>query len=258
MRPDSARDAGRHGVDMEREIAIGITGLTKLYPNQRGIRGIDLDVRQGDVFGLLGPNGAGKTTLMKVIVGMMAPDAGDVRIFGHSVLTDFEKALFPVGCIIETAVSYGYLSAADNLRLAGRFYGMSDEKRIDEVLETCGILKYKNEKASAFSLGMKQRLGLATAILPRPRLLVLDEPLNGLDVEGMVEVRNLVKRLAAEEGTTFLISSHLVHDVERTCDRIGVILDGRLVRVDATEDILRDHATLESFFLSEVDRHGKL
>jgi ABC-2 type transport system ATP-binding protein len=243
---------------MERQKAIEIVGLTKTYKNQRGIRDVNLDVYQGDVFGLLGPNGAGKTTAMKIMTGMMTPDAGDVRIFGHSILTDYEKALANVGCIIETASSYPYLTAYENLRVVGRFYGLDDPKRIDEVLETCGILKYRNEKASNFSLGMKQRLGIAAAILPHPRVLVLDEPLNGLDVEGMVEMRNLVKRLAATEGTTFLISSHLVHDVERTCDRIGVIFDGQLLRVDMTEEILRDHASLESFFMSEVDKHGKL
>jgi len=243
---------------MERQKAIEIVGLTKTYKNQRGIRDVNLDVYQGDVFGLLGPNGAGKTTAMKIMTGMMAPDAGDVRIFGHSILTEYEKAMSNVGCIIETAVSYPYLTAYANLKVVGRFYGLDDPKRIDEVLEVCGILKYRNEKASNFSLGMKQRLGIAAAILPHPRVLVLDEPLNGLDVEGMVEMRNLVKRLAATEGTTFLISSHLVHDVERTCDRIGVIFDGRLLRVDMTEEILRDHASLESFFMSEVDKHGKL
>jgi len=243
---------------MERQKAIEIVGLTKTYKNQRGIRDVNLDVYQGDVFGLLGPNGAGKTTAMKIMTGMMAPDAGDVRIFGHSILTEYEKAMSNVGCIIETAVSYPYLTAYENLKVVGRFYGLDDPKRIDEVLEVCGILKYRNEKASNFSLGMKQRLGIAAAILPHPRVLVLDEPLNGLDVEGMVEMRNLVKRLAATEGTTFLISSHLVHDVERTCDRIGVIFDGRLLRVDMTEEILRDHASLESFFMSEVDKHGKL
>jgi ABC-2 type transport system ATP-binding protein len=130
--------------------------------------------------------------------------------------------------------------------------------RIDEVLAMTDLTPYKNEKAANFSLGMKQRLGLAAAILPRPRLLILDEPLNGLDVEGMVKVRNLIKHLAATEQTTFFISSHLIHDVERTCDRIGVLIGGRLIRVDSRENILRDYASLESYFMSEVDRNAKL
>jgi ABC-2 type transport system ATP-binding protein len=242
--------------------AIEIKGLTKLYKNKRGIRDIDLEIMRGDIFALLGPNGAGKTTAMKIMTGLMQPDAGDVRIFGHSILTEYEQAMAEVGCIVETAVSYPYLTAAENLVLTARSYGLTDkaqvEARIDEVLALTGLSRYKKEKAANFSLGMKQRLGLAAAILSRPRLLILDEPLNGLDVEGMVEVRNLIKRLAATEQTTFFISSHLIHDVELTCDRIGVIFNGRLLRVDSRESILRDHASLESYFMSEVDRNGKL
>ncbi|HBP38710.1 MAG TPA: ABC transporter [Clostridiales bacterium] len=242
--------------------AIEIKNLTKTYKNKRGIRDINLDIETGDIFALLGPNGAGKTTAMKVITGMMHPDSGDVRIFGHSILTDYELAMASVGCIIETAVSYPYLTAVENLSLTARSYGITDKamlrSRIDEVLQLTGLGKYKFEKSANYSLGMKQRLGLAAAILPRPRLLILDEPLNGLDVEGMVEVRNLIKRLAATEQTTFFISSHLIHDVELTCDRIGVIFDGQLLRVDSKDNILRDHASLESYFMSEVDRYGKL
>ena len=243
---------------MEREKAVEITNLTKLYKNQRGIREINLDIYTGDVFALLGPNGAGKTTAMKIMTGMIHPDAGDVRIFGHSIRTDYEKALSSVGSIVETAAAYPYLTAYENLMVVARFFGKTDKSRINEVLEITGILKYKDEKAANFSLGMKQRLGIAAAILPHPRLLILDEPLNGLDVEGMVEMRNLIKRLAASEQTTFFISSHLIHDVERTCDRIGVIFNGKLLRVDSRDNILRDHASLESYFMSEVDRYGKL
>ncbi len=243
---------------MEREKAVEITNLTKLYKNQRGIRDINLDIYSGDIFALLGPNGAGKTTAMKIMTGMMHPDSGDIRIFGHSIRTDYEKALASVGSIVETAAAYPYLTAYENLKIVARFFGRIDSGRIDEVLEITGILKYKDEKAANYSLGMKQRLGIAAAILPHPRLLILDEPLNGLDVEGMVEMRNLIKRLAASEQTTFFISSHLIHDVERTCDRIGVIFDGKLLHVDSRDNILRDHASLESYFMSEVDRHGKL
>jgi ABC-2 type transport system ATP-binding protein len=244
------------------EKAIEIRGLTKLYKNKRGIRDIDLDIGRGDIFALLGPNGAGKTTAMKIMTGLMSPDAGEVRIFGHSILTEYEQAMAEVGCIVETAVSYPFLTAAENLALTARSYAMSDRAqvaaRIDEVLAMTDLTPYKNEKAANFSLGMKQRLGLAAAILPRPRLLILDEPLNGLDVEGMVKVRNLIKHLAATEQTTFFISSHLIHDVERTCDRIGVLIGGRLIRVDSRENILRDYASLESYFMSEVDRNAKL
>lgn len=243
---------------MDKQKVLEIINLTKLYKNKRGIQDINLEIFEGDIFGFLGPNGAGKTTAMKVMTGMLKADTGDVRIFGNSINDSFEAAMRNVGCIVETAESYSYLTAFENLRLVSRYYDDVDNKRIDEVLEITGILKYKNEKSGNFSLGMKQRLGIASAILSRPKLVVLDEPLNGMDVEGMVEMRNLIKRLSAEEKTTFFISSHLIHDVELTCDRIGIIFEGKLLSVDSTENILRSYASLENYFMSEVDRYGKL
>jgi ABC-2 type transport system ATP-binding protein len=235
-----------------------ITGLTKVYSNGRGISDLHLEVNEGDIFGFLGPNGAGKTTAMKMMAGLVKPDRGDVSIFGASIIDNYVEAMRHVGCIIETAESYPYLTAYDNLKLLARFYPQVDNARIDECLEITGMLKYKNEKARKFSLGMKQRLGVAAAILSRPKLLILDEPLNGLDVEGMLDMRRLIKRLAEEEGTTFFISSHLIHDVELTCTRIGVVYGGKLVNVDDTDNILANYSTLENYFVSEVDRNGRL
>lgn len=238
--------------------AMEITGLTKVYKNGRGIRDLNLEIDQGDIFGFLGPNGAGKTTAMKMMAGLMKPDRGDVKIFGASIFDDYVNAIRHVGCIIETAESYPYLTAGENLKLFARFYPHVDQKRIDECLEVVGLLKYKNEKPRKFSLGMKQRLGVAAAILSRPKLLILDEPLNGLDVEGMLDMRKLIKRLAEEEGTTFFISSHLIHDVELTCTRIGVVYGGKLVNVDYTRNILTNYSSLENYFVSEVDRNGRI
>lgn len=238
--------------------AMEITGLTKIYKNGRGISDLNLEVEQGDIFGFLGPNGAGKTTAMKMMAGLIKPDSGDVKIFGASILEDYVQAMKDVGCMIETAESYPYLTANENLKLFGRFYPGVDQRRIDECLEITGLLKYKNEKSEKFSLGMKQRLGVAAAILSKPKLLILDEPLNGLDVEGMLDMRKLIKRLAQEEGTTFFISSHLIHDVELTCTRIGVVYGGRLVNVEYTQNILANYASLENYFVSEVDRNGRV
>jgi ABC-2 type transport system ATP-binding protein len=238
--------------------AIEIIGLTKLYNNGRGISDLNLSVDEGDIFGFLGPNGAGKTTAMKIMTGLSRPDKGDVKIYGASVLEDYVRAMQHVGCIIETAESYPYLTANENLKLFARYYPGVDQRRIDECLEISGMLKYKNEKSRKFSLGMKQRLGVAAAILSKPKLLILDEPLNGLDVEGMLDMRRLVKRLAEEEGTTFFISSHLIHDVELTCTRIGVVYGGKLVDVAYTSNILSQYASLENYFVSEVDRNGRI
>jgi ABC-2 type transport system ATP-binding protein len=240
------------------EKIIEITNLTKLYKNGRGIENINLEIHRGDIFGFLGPNGAGKTTAMKIMTGLIKPDSGDVKIFGHSVQENFEKAMSQVGCIIETAESYPYLTAFENLKQFSRYYKDIDNKRIDEVLEITGISKYKNEKPRKFSLGMKQRLGIAAAILSRPQVVILDEPLNGLDVEGMIDMRNLIKNLAEKENTTFFISSHLIHDVELTCNRIGVLYNGKMLNVDTTINILNNYATLENYFISEVERNGRI
>ncbi|HPD00930.1 MAG TPA: ABC transporter ATP-binding protein [Acetivibrio sp.] len=240
------------------ETVLKVIGITKKYNNGRGIFDINLDIQRGDIFGFLGPNGAGKTTAMKIMTGLMSADSGDVEIFGHSITKEFEKAMEKVGCIIETAESYAYLSAYENLKLFSRFYDDVDNNRIDEVLELTGILKYKKEKVKNFSLGMKQRLGIASAILSRPELVILDEPLNGLDVQGMIEIRQLIKMLAETDKTTFFISSHLIHDVELTCDRIGILYNGRLVNVDSRENILRNYASLENCYVSEVGKNGNV
>ncbi|MBL4936804.1 ABC transporter ATP-binding protein [Clostridium sp. YIM B02515] len=236
---------------------IEIKNLTKVYKNGRGIKDINLDIHKGDIFGFLGPNGAGKTTAMKVMTGLVKPDSGDVKINGFSIFEDFEKAMEKVGCIVETAEAYPYLTAYENLKQFSRYYKDVDDNRIDEVLELTGILKYKNEKPRKFSLGMKQRLGISAAILGRPEVVVLDEPLNGLDVEGMISMRNIIKNLAEKERTTFFISSHLIHDVELTCTSIGVLYNGRMINVDSTKNILKNYATLENYFVSEVERNGR-
>lgn len=240
------------------EKIIEIKELTKIYKNGRGIDNLNLDIYKGDIFGFLGPNGSGKTTAMKIMTGLMKADSGEIKLFGHNVFDEYEKAMQRVGCIIETAESYPYLTAYENLKLFSRYYKNIDNSRIDEVLELTGILKYRNEKARNFSLGMKQRLGLSAAILSKPDLVILDEPLNGLDVEGMIEIRKLVKKLAETEKTTFFISSHLIHDVELTCTRIGVLYEGKLLNVDDMENILVNYATLENYFISEVDKNGRI
>ncbi|MEN2774397.1 ABC transporter ATP-binding protein [Acetivibrio clariflavus] len=240
------------------EKVIEIKELTKIYKNGRGIQNLSLDIYKGDIFGFLGPNGSGKTTAMKIMTGLMKADSGTVKLLGYNIVDEYEKAMERVGCIIETAESYPYLTAYENLKLFSRYYKNIDDNRINEVLELTGLLRYQNEKAKNFSLGMKQRLGLSAAILSKPDLVILDEPLNGLDVEGMIEIRKLIKRLAETEKTTFFISSHLIHDVELTCTRIGILYEGKLLNVDYMQNILSNYATLENYFISEVDKNGRI
>lgn len=208
------------------EKVIEIINLCKAYNNGRGITDINIDIFKGDIFGFLGPNGSGKTTAMKIMTGLIRADIGEVKILGHNIEENFELAMAKVGSIIETAESYPFLTAY--------------------------------EKPRNYSLGMKQRLGIAAAILSRSEIIILDEPLNGLDVEGMVAMRNLIKGLAEQENTTFFISSHLIHDVEITCNRMGVIYDGKMINTDTTENILNNYASLENYFISDVERNGRI
>jgi ABC-type multidrug transport system, ATPase component len=234
------------------ENILEVKGLTKLYKNGRGIKDISFEVSKGEIFGFLGPNGAGKTTTMKIITGLCRADEGSVRISGYNISEQYEKAMQKVGCIIEAPDSYEYISAYKNLELASRFYLDVNSSRINEVLSLVGLEKNKNEKVGNFSLGMKQRLGLAAAILSKPELVILDEPANGLDIEGMVDIRNIIKRLAGEYKTTFFISSHLIHEMETTCTRVGIINQGVLLKVKAVKELLEDNSSLEDYFISQV------
>lgn len=236
--------------------AIVIENLSKMYKNNRGIQDINLEIDRGEIFGFLGPNGAGKTTTMKIMVGLMKADKGDVRINGYSISKDYENAMKDVGCIIENVTPFPYLTAYENMKVCGRFYDDVDDARIDKNLEITGLIKYKNEKIKNFSLGMKQRLGIAVAILSNPKIVILDEPFNGLDVEGMVEMRELIISLSKQYKTTFFISSHLIHDIELTCNKVGILHGGKLLGIDKTHNILKNYSSLENYYLSEVDLNG--
>lgn len=229
-----------------------VKDLSKLYRNQRGIRNINLEIARGDIYGLLGPNGAGKTTLMKTITGLCQVDRGEVRIQGFHIPDQFEQAMAKVGCIIETADAYEYLSGYKNLELASRLYPFLKKTRIDEVLEIVGLSEFRHEKAAHYSLGMKQRLALASSILAYPDLVILDEPTNGLDIEGMVEIRHLILSLAHEHRITFFISSHLAHEMELMCNRVGILHHGKLITERTVSEILESYASLEEFFIQQT------
>ena len=235
------------------DFAIKIENLKKIYKNSRGVENLNLEVPRGEIFGLLGPNGAGKTTAMKIMTGLLKPDSGDVFIDGYSITERYEDAMRGVGCIIENVFMFKNLTALENLMLCARFYKNVDEARMTEVLDLAKMTAFKNEKIKGFSLGMRQRMGIAMALLSRPDVLILDEPLNGLDVEGMVDIRNILKRLSKEEKTTVFISSHLIHDVELTCDRVGVLLEGRLCDVSEVSEVVKNFSSLENYYLSEVE-----
>lgn len=237
------------------EKVLEVKNLTKLYKNGRGVIDISFDVYKGDVFGFLGPNGAGKTTVMKSIMGLNMFESGEVKILGFNINTQFEKALEKVGAIIETADAYEYMSAYNNLKIASRFYSNIKEQDIDEILEMVALKEFKNEKVSKFSLGMKQRLALASALLSKPELVILDEPTNGLDIEGTVQMRNLIIQLASEKKITFFISSHLVHEIELMCSKVAIIHKGELINSgEKINNIKEKYASLEDFYMNEINK----
>jgi ABC-2 type transport system ATP-binding protein len=240
------------------EKVLEVKGLTKLYKNNRGIRNINFEIYKGDIYGFLGPNGAGKTTTMKMITGLCRAYKGEIKVFGTNISENFEAAMKKVGCLIEKPEAYEYMSGYKNLEMAARYYSDLGKSRIEEVLEIVGLKQYMHERAGVYSLGMKQRLGLAAAILSRPELVILDEPANGLDIEGMVDIRNVITSLAEEYGTTFFISSHLVHEMELTCSRIGIIYDGQLIASGTIEELLQNHPSLEDYFIKQVAEGRRL
>jgi ABC-2 type transport system ATP-binding protein len=240
------------------EYAIEVSGLTKLFNNNRGIENMSFNVNKGEIYGFFGPNGSGKTTLMKILTGLCKADQGKAAIFGYDVVQQFEQAMAKVGTLIETADAYTYMSGYQNLVLAARFYPGLPRKRIDEVLELVGLAAFAKEKVANYSLGMKQRLGLASALLSSPELVILDEPTNGLDIEGMVDVRETIIRLAKEQGITFFISSHLIREMELMCSRIGIVHQGRFINEASISEVLQgSYDSLETYYLDQISQERK-
>ncbi|NEK94029.1 ABC transporter ATP-binding protein [Modestobacter muralis] len=214
---------------------IGTTGLVKRYGRLRAVDGIDLDVRAGDVYGFLGANGSGKTTTVRMLLGLVLPTEGEVQLLGEPMPTRARRVLPRVGALIEGPAHYGHLSARANLSLLDAAGPGGSRRtrtaRIDTVLEQVGLAGVGRRPVKDFSLGMRQRLGLGAALLRRPELLVLDEPTNGLDPQGIHEIRDLLLELN-RAGTTVFLSSHLLAEVEQLCTRVGVLDRGRLVLQD--------------------------
>ena len=207
--------------------AVAARGLRKTYGTLEAVAGVDVTVRAGDVYGYLGPNGAGKTTSLRMMLGLIQPTAGEVRLFGRDPVLDPVAALEGVAGFVEDPAFYPYLSGRANLELLADLDGSGDGAGVADVLEIAGLTGRAGDRVRGYSHGMRQRLGLAAALLRRPRLLVLDEPTTGLDPGGMRDMRALVRRLAGE-GITVLLSSHLMGEVEALCNRVAILREGRV------------------------------
>ena len=220
------------------ETALKIEHLNKYFGKRQILHDICMEVYAGEVFGFLGPNGAGKTTTIKIVVGLLRLDEGDVQIHGHSVTKNYEDAMACVGGIVENPELYKYMTGRENLRQYARMRKGVDEARIDEVVKLVGLSNRIDDKVSKYSLGMRQRLGVAQALLHHPKLLILDEPTNGLAPAGIKELRDILKNLAHKENIAVLVSSHLMSEMEMMCDRVGVIVGGKMLDVRTTAEMI--------------------
>ncbi len=218
--------------------------LSKSYGKRLAVDRLDLEVDRAELFGFLGPNGAGKTTTIRMALGLIAPTGGRVEVLGLDVRAHRAQVLPRVGALVESPALYGYMSGLDNLRAVGDVLGGVPRKRIDEVLEIVALKGREQDRVKTYSMGMKQRLGLGIALLNDPDLLILDEPANGLDPAGIVEMRDLLRRLAAS-GKTVFISSHVLTEVQQICTRVAIINHGKLVRVAPVAELLRSSGEFE-------------
>lgn len=232
---------------MEMKPIVELKNLSKTIGKKKIIDNLSLSLYPGQITGFLGPNGAGKTTTIRMMVGLMEPTGGDIIIDGKLLADDFEEGLSKVGVIVENPEMYKFMSGYKNLLHFARMHDGVTKARIEEVINQVGMQNRIHEKVSTYSLGMRQRLGLAQALLHRPKFLILDEPTNGLDPAGIREFRTYLKMIAEEEGVSVFVSSHMLSEIELMCDRIAVIQNGKLIDIrDMTEE-QESHYYIEAF-----------
>lgn len=231
---------------------VEIQNVTKTIKGRTIIDSLSFNVNKGEVFGFLGPNGAGKTTTIRMIVGLIGMTTGDIKILGHSIKTDFEQAIKHVGGIVENPEMYKFMSGYQNLIHYARMSQGVTKEKIAETVEFVGLTDRIHDKVKTYSLGMRQRLGLAQCLLHDPKILILDEPTNGLDPAGIREIRDHVRKLAREKDMAVIVSSHLLSEMEMMCDRIGIIQQGKLIDVQLMTDFVQGNEKIY-----EIEAEGK-
>lgn len=244
---------------MNDEKVIEIKNLSKQFKELKAVDDLSLNVFRGDVFGFLGPNGAGKSTTIRMLLSLIKPSGGEIRFFGKSLREDRREILRKIGAIVEKPDFYGYMPAYKNLEILGRLSGADvSRKRIMELLELVGLEKRYNSKVKTYSHGMKQRLGIAQALLHDPDLIILDEPTTGLDPQGMKEIRELILNLSAEKNKTIFLSSHILYEVELVANRMVIINKGRPRVEGSVKELLNADKLSVTFELDNVDKAKKV
>ncbi|MBN6887813.1 ABC-2 type transport system ATP-binding protein [Cytobacillus horneckiae] len=223
---------------------VNIEDVSKIIKGRKIIDSLSFQVNEGEVFGFLGPNGAGKTTTIRMIVGLIGITSGDIKILGSSIQSDFEKAIKHVGAIVENPEMYKFMSGYQNLLHFARMSEGITKEKIAETVEFVGLTDRIHDKVKTYSLGMRQRLGLAQCLLHDPKVLILDEPTNGLDPAGIREIRDHVRKLAREKGMAVIVSSHLLSEMEMMCDRVGIIQNGKLIDIQSVNDFVQEEGRL--------------
>lgn len=227
---------------MTKQATLIVENLRKTIRRKEIIKGISFELKEGEVFGFLGPNGAGKTTTIRMLVGLIKPTSGRISICGYDLERQFTKAIRHIGCIVENPELYPYLSGWENLEHFARMVPDIPKARMNEVVELVGLQNRIHDRVSTYSLGMRQRLGIAQALLGKPKVLILDEPTNGLDPVGIREMREFIRFLAETEGLSVLVSSHLLSEIQLMCDRVAIMAKGTMLRVDTVEHLLKEQA----------------
>lgn len=217
-----------------------LKNVTKFFGKRKVIDNLSLEVKEGEIYGFLGPNGSGKTTTIKMILNLINLDSGKIKVNGYDTKEQFEKAMDCIGAIVENPDLYGYMTGRDNLKLHARIRNI-ESKRIDEVLELVELKKRADDKVGKYSLGMKQRLGLALTLLHKPKVLILDEPTNGLDPAGIKKLRDILREISHNEGVAVFVSSHILTEMQLMCDKVAVLDEGKIVKV---EEIAKTEETL--------------
>lgn len=236
------------------DYVVQTNGLTKKVKDKVLVSNVNLHIKKGEIYGFLGQNGAGKTTIMKMLTGLIHPSSGEIALFGERLTENKKSGLKRVGSIIEYPLFYEHLTARENLQLHCEYLGFYDQKAITQALDMVHLKGIEGKKVKDFSLGMKQRLGIGRAIITKPELIVLDEPTNGLDPIGIKDMRDLIRMLNKEYGMTFLLSSHILGEMEQVVDRIGVIRDGQLVNEVTLADIRKQQTEYIEIVTSNVEK----